>query len=474
MPSTDHPLLWPLKSQHGSLGEQLTARIRTAIGAGRLKPGDKLPSTRRLAQELEIARGTATGAIEQLVAEGLLKARPGAGTYVSRDAVAACVERDQISEPDWLGGCSVPAPDIDGVCDADIDFRPCRPSVSDFPVAAWRRCVSLSSSMPLSPDYDDPMGAASLREALADYLRRVRGMSVAVDEIMITNGAVHAMHLVSSVYLQPGDQVAFEDPGYPLARQTFALSGARLVFVQVDDEGLRVSRLRRRKVAPKFVYVTPSHQFPVGSRLSLRRRNELLTWAEANDAMVIEDDYDGEFRYDVSPLPPLAAMAPNRVIYCGTFSKSMFPGLRVGYAVAPRKVLRQLARYRAISEYTAAQIHQNALAQFIVDGHFERHVHRMRRVYSAKRQHVTETIGARRPRWSVSGIESGLSVLMHLCNEVTANTLSDQARRQGILLMPVDRYAVTKAARRNAIVLGYAEPTLAKIVKGLETVLATH
>ncbi len=289
-----------------------------------------------------------------LLAEGILEARIGSGAFVSE---AARKTRHNLRPPNHPI-LEVPSfllePDVDLPAVAKIDFRPCRPSLEAFPLQAWRRCLSPADSATPSADYGEPLGHSQLRHAISDYLRRARGLTASPEEIIITNGAVHAMHLLAAIYLDKRSRVVVENPGYPLARQTFQLAGAEIISCGVDEEGLCVDRLPKKPTCVKFVYVTPSHQFPTGSRLSLSRRQALIDWADLHGIFVLEDDYDGEYRYDVPPLAPMASMDTHRVIYCRTFSKTMFPGLRIGFAVAPQPLIQLMAKMRTSTECGAS------------------------------------------------------------------------------------------------------------------------
>ncbi|MEP3891554.1 MAG: PLP-dependent aminotransferase family protein [Hellea sp.] len=463
-------LKWDLKTEDGSLTQQLSAQIRDSISSGQLLPGDRVPPTRRLAEDLGVARGTVSTAMELLIAEGILEARIGSGTYVAKEAILLSANTSDLVSTDVPLPSVVPVPDIDCAAPASIDFRPCRPSLEAFPLQAWRRCMSIATSRIPNVDYGDPRGDANLRQTIQDYLRRSRGLTVDIEEIIITNGAVHAMHILSALYLDSSASVVFETPGYPLARQTFELSGANIHYCRVDEAGLILEDLPRSGSRVKFVYVTPSHQFPTGGRLSLGRRRALISWAIKNKALIIEDDYDGEFRYDVPPLVPMASMSPSSVVYCGTFSKTMFPGLRIGFAIAPKPIIEAMAAYRTISEYAPNAPAQQALSQFIADGHYERHIHRMRRIYAAKRKQVSTTLSQINVNVSLAGLDSGLSVLLRLGDKISARRISKEASEQGILIPAIGRYDFNKSVKDDALIFGYAEPSLKQIQLGLRTI----
>lgn len=456
-----------LKRDSGELSKQLVEQIRRAIVDGELQPGDRLPASRLLARELHVARGTVTTALETLVAEGLLEPRAGSGTYVSDDA-ARCAEPSQpVAQQPMAKLPVILQPAVDTVLDASIDFRPCRPSLEAFPIAVWRRCLAAAGSAPPSPDYGDPRGDIRLRQTLVDYLRRARGLVFDVEQIIITNGAVHAMHLLAATCLDRRSKVVAENPGYRLARQSFEVAGATLIPCPVDDAGLVVERLPKRASQVRLVCVTPSHQFPTGGRLSLGRRRDLISWAEQRDALIIEDDYDGEFRYDIAPLAPMAAMSNGCVVYCGTFSKSMFPGLRIGFAVAPKRLIDALAAYRSIAEYAPNTVMQTALVHFIEAGHYDRHVHTMRRIYARKRKALADALSQSSFAAELKGLDSGLNACVRLRPGLTGTQLSASALKLGIDLPPIRHFAIDDSVADDSVVFGYAGLSLEQIERGV-------
>lgn len=461
-------LRWDLNTAAGSLSNQLIARIRQSIADGELLPGDRLPATRQLAQELGVARGTVTTAIELLVAEGVLVSRMGSGSFVSDDALSCSGNSNAVANLLTAMPRTLPEPDVDVVQSARIDFRPCGPSLELFPAAVWRRCVASAASAVPSSEYGDPRGDIRLREKIVAYLRRARGLTLTTDQIIITNGAVHAMHLLSALYLDSRSKVVVENPGYPLAHQTFQLSGASIIPCGVDNDGIQVHALPKNTKNIRMVYVTPSHQFPTGSRLSLGRRRALIDWADKHGVLVVEDDYDGEFRYDVPPLAPLAAMKNSCVVYCGTFSKTMFPGLRTGYAVAPQPLIDAMAKYRAMSEYCPNSITQSALVRFIEEGHYERHVHRMRRLYAAKRRALSDGLAAAGFPGEMEGLESGLNGLIRLDTGTKASSIAAKARKAGVFVPTIRRYAVDDTIKDDALVLWYSALTETQIKRGIK------
>ncbi|MEM6908740.1 MAG: PLP-dependent aminotransferase family protein [Pseudomonadota bacterium] len=454
---------WSLDRKAGNLSRQLADSIRRAIIEGQLTTGDRLPSTRLIASELSLARGTVTNAVELLIAEGLLEARAGAGTFVACDALALKPAAAQQKHRAYTFRCAPDHPDIDEPAIAKLDLRPCRPSLEAFPLNIWRRCLSDAASALPSSDYGDPQGAPALRRAIVDYLRRARGLVTAEPNVIITNGAIHAMHLLARLLLDGNTSAVAENPGYPLARQVLGSTGAELHYCSIDHAGMVLDELPGKRSKPALAYVTPSHQFPIGSRLSLTRRHHLIEWAQHTGALIIEDDYDGEFRYDVPPLAPLANLSSEQVIYCGTFSKTMFPGLRIGFAIAPQPIAAAMAQLRAISEYAPSDLVQRALTTFIESGEYERHILRMRRIYAAKRKALAKGLAG---AGEITGIESGLHALVDLAPDHKAEEISARLRAQDALLPALSRYNFVADEARNALVFGYAAPSIKQIEQG--------
>jgi GntR family transcriptional regulator / MocR family aminotransferase len=371
------------------LSAQLYRQIRGAVLDGRLPRGTALPSSRELAGRLAVSRNTVTVAYDRLAAEGFVTGRPGAGTYVS---VAVSPQRsgERAAAPfpiraQWHAQAD-PA-DLSASCPR-YDFRAGMPDASYFPFQTWRALVNryLRRSATGSAAYADPAGHPGLRAAIAGHIGVSRGVPAVAGEVVVTNGTQQALDLLCRILVAPGDVVAIEDPGYPPAHRLFQCSGARVVSVPVDAEGLVVDAL---PAAARLVYVSPSHQFPLGTRMSLRRRLALLGWAQRTGAVVVEDDYDCEFRYAGRPIEPLRALDPGgRVVYVGSFSKTTLPTLRLGFCVAPRPVIAALRKAKYVVDWHTALPMQAALAGFIEAGLLARHIRRMRRVYEARRDRL--------------------------------------------------------------------------------------
>ena len=378
------------------LYRQIYDALRRDILAGTLGAGRRLSATRVLARELGVSRNTVLEAVEQLVAEGYLTSRVGSGTFVAEDlpddflgvgalarAVRPAGTPELSSRGESFRGLAAQARRA-----RDRPFQLGRPAVDRFPWRTWSRLTARRSrELPRQwLDYSDPDGYGPLRQALAGYLYSSRGLRCTPEQVLVVRGAQQGLNLVARVLLEPGEEVWVEDPGYPAARIAFAAEGALEVPVPVDEEGLKVEEGRARAPRARLAYVTPSHQFPLGVTLSLSRRLELLQWARETKAWIVEDDYDSEYRYAGRPLASLAGLDGGRhVIYLGTLSKVLFPALRLGYLVVPPEHVDAFAGARFASDRHTSILEQAVVADFIHEGHFGRHLRRMRLLY-AKRQ----------------------------------------------------------------------------------------
>jgi GntR family transcriptional regulator/MocR family aminotransferase len=373
-----------LKSGTGLSG-QLYQQLRDAIVAGRLLAGDRLLPSRQLAEQLEVSRHTVTTAYGRLVAEGYAEGRAGGGSVVSPTSAAP-------SRGGNPPGALRPAPRFAGWSPyyrgpgpgCRFDMRAGMPDPALFPVAAWRGRVADAIAADHCPQYSDPAGLRRLRQAIAHWISRSRSVIADEDAVVITCGSQHAIDLVVRVLIEPGECAVVEEPGYvPVARLLRSL-GAHVVCVPVDSQGLIIDQL---PPSARIVYVTPSHQFPLGMTMSMQRRQALLRWAQRHDAAIIEDDYDTEFRYVDRPLEPIQLLDENgRVVYVGSFSKTFSPSVRLGFAVVPRLLVSPIAALRQLIDWHPPTATQMALASFIEDGLLDKHIRRSRRVYNERRQ----------------------------------------------------------------------------------------
>ncbi|HEV7777805.1 MAG TPA: PLP-dependent aminotransferase family protein [Luteibacter sp.] len=442
----------PPGSRH--LLRDLHRQLRAAILDGRLKPGLRLPASRVLAASYGMSRNTAVALYDLLLGEGYLVARPGAGTYVADVVAPRRGEVPTPMAPTWreLPKLASPA----GHHAYAFDFRLGLPDQSPFPFDIWQRLSgrALRSLSKAPAAYADAQGLPALRQAIAGHVSFARAVSCRADDVVVTNGAQQAFDLLARVLVTPGKTVvAVEDPGYPPMRAAFAAAGAHIVGVPVDAEGLRVDRLPKRA---HIVCVTPSHQFPLGSAMSATRRVALLAYARKHEAVIIEDDYDAEFRYGGRPLDALQTLAVGEsVFYVGTFSKSLFPALRIGFVVAPAWARDALVAVRELTDWHSPVLAQATLAMFIADGHLARHVRRMRGIYAERRGVLLEALGKHlgeqcSPVPSIAGLH--LSVL--LAPSLSADVVVERAMAAGIGLESFSRYAVDSRAAEG-LAFGY-------------------
>ncbi|HET6739467.1 MAG TPA: PLP-dependent aminotransferase family protein [Kribbella sp.] len=442
----------PLLIDRGSgvpLHLQLAEQFRAAVVDGRLQAGHRLPSTRDLARELAVSRSVTQAAYDQLHAEGWIEGRTGAGTFVT-DVVPLqpAVRRRTAHRPD---------------ADAKLlTLRPGIPYIAPTPDPGWRRAWREVSTQAPPRGYDAAAGLPELRVALAGHVARVRGIACEPENVLVTNGTVHGLRLLLAVTRQPGDRIAIEDPGYLNAVAAARDHRLEIVDVPVDEDGLQVGALTDDVAA---VYVTPSHQYPLGGRLPVARRNELVRWARRSGSLLIEDDYDSEFRYDVAPLPALAQLDLERVVHLGTLSKTLSPALRLGWLVASEAMVDRLATFRANSGDWPAWPMQAALLAMLRDGYLDRAVRRNRRLYAERRTH---TVALLSPYGQVIGQDAGLHVTLLLPNDADDRQIATAARAAGVVVAPLSDYRRTVPGPPG-LVVGYATPSTPDLHQALTT-----
>jgi GntR family transcriptional regulator/MocR family aminotransferase len=459
----------------GDLADRIYRQLLDAILDGRLRAGERLPPTREFARRLTVSRNTVTAAYDRLTADGFLVSRVGAGTFVCNEPVnryrSRTAPRGGIRpRPLWR---AIELPEADRATPR-YDFRVGVPDPRLFPLQTWRRLVARelrpeTTELAASPD---PAGEAGLRAAIARYVGVSRSVRAAPDDVLVTQGAQQALDLIGRVLIEPGVCVAVEEPGYQHARLLFCSLGARVVGVPVDAEGIEVSAI---PAAARMVYTTPSHQFPLGTPMSLARRAALLEWAERHRAAIIEDDYDTEFRFSDRPLEPLQSLdRSGHVLYVGSFSKTMLPMLRVGFLVAPASLQAALSNAKQLADRHGESPTQAALARFIDDGHLARHVRVATRRYAARRDQIAETLASDFARWlDVVPSSAGL----HLCARVAAGVSLDvdavlaRARLAGIKLESLASFCAESPAQPG-LVIGYGAIEAQRIGPGLRRLAA--
>jgi GntR family transcriptional regulator / MocR family aminotransferase len=483
----------------GPLYQQICRAFRDEILTRNLAPGERVPSTRALADLLKVSRNTAVMAYEQLIAEGYLEARIGAAGTVVMPTLPPDFLSSDSSEPPGLqrhdfrsigvrlavtGERILRAMPAGAERRWDLtpphlpyEFRPGRPAFADMPYSLWCRLLgSRARHASLRDlDYGPPEGRWELREAIANRLRRLRGIESSPERIVIVNGTQQALDLISRVLLNPGDRVLIEEPHYDGARWAFMGAGAELVTAAVDNDGIQIPKATTGQRSIRLAYVTPSHQFPAGVVLPVARRLELLNWASSVRAFVVEDDYDSEYRYDGPPLQALAGLdREGRVIYLGTFSKILFPALRLGYLVLPESLVEPITAAKAMGDTGTATLQQLALADFINEGHFDRHLRRTNASNAARRNAL---VGAVRKefggRAEVCGANAGLHLLVWLKGKRTQKIedVTRKAERAGVGLYSVDLFYTTPP-RRTGVVLGYASLREREIREGIRRLAA--
>lgn len=445
----------------------LYQRLRTAIVEGRIASGTRLPASRALAAELGIARNTVLHAYEQLGAEGCLVAnRHGTrvATLPAREPppAAACSGSPQSESVIALPGLSQRAramPDAGGDPASDtLPFAVGVPDIGTFPLRAWRACLDRAwrGASARQLGYAPHGGEPALREALADYLTTTRGFTLQPDQVVITSGTQGALDLCARLLADHGDTVWIENPGYPAARTALALAGLRLHAVPVDEEGLAPGAADWHTHAPRLILATPAHQYPTGRVMSLPRRLTLLDGACRSGAWLIEDDYDSEFRRAGAALPALLGLVPGApVLYTGTFSKTLYPGLRLAYLIVPQPLAPAFVRAAGQATRPGQAIEQRALADFIRRGHYTAHLHRMRQCYAARQRELRDALTRHPgPELAVTGGDAGLHLTLWLPPELADYALCEAARRLGLGPQPLSRYALAPLTC-NGLLLGY-------------------
>ena len=508
LPSLFNPAGIELDRRQG-LSRQLYQALRMRVLDGRLASGTRLPASRDLATALSISRNSVVRAYDQLYAEGFIEGRVGDGTYVALLPQAALPAKKLSTKVSTGFSTGLPTalstnpPDLPGVSSSEVihsgalgrieknhlalppsgpprAFRVGVPAFDLFPFEVWAK---LNAAFWRKPDlqrlcYGDPAGDARLRGLIAAYLRSSRGMQCSAEQIVITSGAQQGISLCAQLLVEPGDRVGIENPGYRAAGHAFAVAGARLHGVAVDSEGIDCTESASLGDC-RLAYVTPAHQYPTGVVMSLARRLELLAWAERTHGWIVEDDYDGEYRYSGAPLAPLAALdRQGRVLYVGTFGKVAFPALRLGYLVLPPGLVEAFAQRRAVDVRHSEVSTQAVMAEFMAAGHFQRHIRRMRRAALSRRNCLlahwpTNIEGIA----SVPSVAAGLHLTVSVSSVARERELIEQAESVGVEVIGLSSYwlpdSLTPLDQRAGLVLGFAavpEPAIEAALARLRNV----
>lgn len=440
-----------LLDPHGSSPyyQQIYEALREKILTGQLAPCQRLPSTRSLAQRLGVARSTVTQSYEQLLSEGYLQTVVGSGTYVCSQLPETLLHAPEMlatladsNPPLMLSAYGQRLADIEAGPIPEpmtpISFRYGRPCLDQVPLEIWRQLLSRHCRNPDWLDYaTDSMGHRPLRQAISAYLAQARAVQCHPDQILITNGTQQALNLATQILISPGETIALEEPSYLSARRIFASQGANLHPIPVDEDGIDVEKLAQATGPIRLVYVTPSHQFPTGTVLALPRRLALLRWAQQTGSLILEDDYDSEYRYGGRPIPALQGLGSGRsVIYLGTFSKVLFPSLRIGYMVLPPALVPLFSRAKWLTDRQVPGLEQVVLADFIAEGHLERHIRRMRSRYEQRRKALVAALQEHFGDLAfVLGENAGLHMMVRFHTHIPDEALVAKAEQVGVGLI---------------------------------------
>ena len=467
----------PLTRGNGPLFRQVYLGLRQAIFAGSFGPHGRLPSSRDLADQLGVSRTVVLLAYDQLLAEGFVEGRSGSGTYVAqglssnRSTISRKSTKPRLSKFGNAAEEAAPSQDFQArrlpVHRYDFASGRSESDIETFPFELWRRillrCARKAPVMEL--EYGPAAGSVALRRAICDHLRRSRAVVCEPSEVIIVNGSQQALDLVARVLLERDDRVAIENPSYQGTRAILQAAGARVLPVPVDGDGLNPAKLPEEA---RICFVTPSHQFPTGAILPLGRRLALLEWAKRQNAMIVEDDYDGEFRYEGHPLESLQGLdADGRTIYVGTFSRTVFPALRVGYVIVPKALTRAFTAAKWLNDQHSATLEQQALAEFISSGAYERHLRRLRRRNASRREALLEALqeyvgdDAR-----VTGDGAGAHVVLWPRKCISEEAAVTQAAARGVGISGISRYFLTPSTRPG-LLLGYCRMKEQEIREGI-------
>jgi GntR family transcriptional regulator/MocR family aminotransferase len=444
----------------GPVSQRLAASLRAAITGGRMAPGDRLPASRVLADDLQVSRWVVTEAYEQLKAEGYLTSRTGSGTTVAATHRLGPAGGER--RPPSRAASPGPVP--------ETDLSPNLPDLRSFPRATWKAALRQAVDGMTAQDlgYPDPLGDPELRRVLADYLRRVRGLAADPSDVVVTSGTAHSLSVLFRALVVGGRRrLGVEDPSWPRLLQTAGRSGLRTVPVAVDERGLRSATLP--DLAVDAVCVTPAHQFPTGVVLAPERREELLAWA-ADGRLVIEDDYDAEFRYGRRPVVALASLGDDGVAYLGSSSKTLAPVLRIGWMVLRGPHRAAAERILGDDRTGPSPVEQRALARLVENGGYDRHVRRMRRTYRARRSALVQALAQAAPHVRVAGLDAGLHVLLDLA-PADERVVAGRLARQGLRVTPLGDCRVA-AGGRSGVLIGYGNLPAPRIPAVAEAIAA--
>lgn len=477
-----------LEDTSAPMYRQIYEAIRTAILSGEFAPKMRLPSTRALAEQLSVSRITVFNAYEQLLAEGYTEGKTGAGTFVASVLPEDLLQTEKSKKPSRELKKNI-SPNLSPYgenlnskrtksarAETITKFQPFQnglTAIDEFPFEIWSRIAAKFHKNPPRSllGYGDPRGYEPLRKAIAAHLKSARGVNCTAEQVVITSGAQQALDLTARIFLSENDAILMENPCYKEAQNSFAATGAKIVSVDVDAEGFNPKKIPKAGENAKLVYVTPSHQYPLGVTMSLARRLALLDWANQKNALIIEDDYNSEFRYAGRPLASLQGLdKDDRVIYIGTFSKTIFPALRIGCAVVPPELADIFTTARALADVHSSAIEQAILAEFIAEGHFARHVRRMRQLYE-KRQEILvfECEKHLKDLLEVEKADAGMHIVGWLPEGVDDQIISEKAAEKNLKLASISGYS-NKKLKRGGLILGYTAFDERQIKRGVKII----
>lgn len=446
---------------------QIYQQIRSKILDGELKGAEKLSSTRELAQVLNVSRNTVMTAYDMLLAEGYIKSVPGSGLYVNQGVL-------YVKPSEGISDYSVTAYSSKALASDTIGFHSGTPALDLFPRGKW--CKTVAMAFKEAPDsalgYDYPHGRPELRDTLAAYLKKSRGVNCHPEQIIVTTGAKQGLTLAAKCLLKPGSMALLEDPSNENVRRIFSYHTDNIVPIEADNEGIRTDLLPG-DASPALIFVTPSHQFPMGGTLSIRRRLELVRYARRTGCYIVEDDYDSEFRYRGLPVSSLQELDGGRVIYVGTFSKILFPSVRMGYIVLPEALVEECRELKRLGDHHTDSVSQLALRSFIENGDLERHITRMKKVYHKRRDVLTNCLKeAFHGRVRISGEAAGMHVVAGFDRVEFDPALMRAIEGAGLNLIPVEEHSVVKGRHRGQVILGYAHLSPEEIQEGVRRLRA--
>jgi len=477
------------RTANSPLYSQLSEFLREAILDGTLPRGTRLPATRSLANSLEVSRNTVVEAFNKLHSEGYLESQVGAGTFVSEDLPE---QYTQVQHPPLASESSIRLHENSSQASSLSDraaqlrntplsllddpvgqlaFRPGVPAFDAFPIETWSKLASRRwrSLPPSQLEYGNPAGYPPLRKAVAKYLRTSRGVRCEADQVLIVSGVQQAITLVARTLLDPEDEVYVEDPGFPRMQAAFASTGAQVSPVRIDEQGFSPAAVDD-SASPCLVGVTPSNHYPLGITMSPSRRMDLLEWCALNDTWILEDDYDSEFQYSGRPFAALQGMDHvGRVLYTGTFSKVLFPALRIGYLVVPSNLVSPIKKMRSVTDRCTPRVPQMVLTDFITEGYLEEHIRQMRTLYADRQAALIEALRSEFPSFiEIESNDAGLHLVGRLPKHVDDKAVSDQLAEHNIVALPLSFYA-EHPLERGGLLLGYAGLPSEQIVETVRT-----